>query len=73
MYQLKKPVNTCPKCGSSLLLAIETNKYKSREVIIAYTYMCPICRYKNVVEQVTVKANGDKIFITKFKSNAEKS
>lgn|GEM_PF-1438726 len=73
MHQLKKAINTCPKCGSTLVLAIETNKYRSREAVVTYTYLCPVCRYKNIVEQVTVKADGDKILVAKFKSSSAKS
>jgi len=69
MYQLRRYVNTCLKCGAPLVLTIETNKYKSREVVVTYTYLCPVCRSKNIVEQVAVKADGDKILITKLKSH----
>jgi C4-type Zn-finger protein len=63
----------CPKCKSSLMLSIESEKKEKQEMIIRYLYVCISCGYKNVIDQIIMKANGDKIFVIRSKENSQKS
>ncbi|MDK6029321.1 hypothetical protein QPL79_08095 [Ignisphaera sp. 4213-co] len=69
MSTIRKNANPCPKCGTAIQLAIES-EHRSKEIIITYNYSCPVCKYKEAAEQINIKLNGDKIFIVK---NLEKN
>ncbi|MEL9939492.1 MAG: hypothetical protein QW348_01035 [Ignisphaera sp.] len=60
----KRNLVMCPRCGTSLQMAVES-EHRGKEVIISYSHLCPVCRYKEMVEQINIRLNGDKIYIVK--------
>lgn len=71
MSTIKRGLVMCPRCGASMHVAIES-EHRGKEVVISYNYLCPICRYKELTEQINVKLNGDKIYIVKRYENLNK-
>jgi len=48
----------------SLLVQSEIS---GNEVKTTYMYVCIVCRYKEVVEKVHVRRNGDKFLVSVYK------
>ncbi|MEM0026593.1 MAG: hypothetical protein QXT53_01480 [Ignisphaera sp.] len=64
MSIIRRSLVMCPRCGTTLQVAIES-EHRGKEVIISYNYLCPVCRYKEMTEQINIRLNGDKIYIVK--------
>lgn len=56
--------NLCPKCRNSLRLIVETEN-KSQVSTITYIYACDVCRYRKVVESITLKRDSNKLVVLK--------
>ncbi|MEM1542264.1 MAG: hypothetical protein QW101_03995 [Ignisphaera sp.] len=64
MHIDRRVVNVCPKCKNNLRLVIESEN-KPKIVSMKYTYICDVCRFKKIIENVIIKMDSDKIIITK--------
>ncbi len=61
-------LKTCPRCNNVMTLLIQS-EIGSREVKTTYMYMCIVCRYKEIVERVSVRKNGGKLLVNIYRDN----
>ena len=73
MNMRNRNVVLCPRCKSPLMLSVEAEKKEKREIFIRYLYICTSCGYRDIVDQIVMRANGDKIFVIRSKGNMQKT
>jgi len=56
----------CPRCRNTMVLIIQSES-RGESTSISYIYTCPVCRYRTVVEDLEIKKNGDKVYISVMK------
>ncbi|ADM28005.1 hypothetical protein Igag_1199 [Ignisphaera aggregans DSM 17230] len=66
MFKHGMPYNPCPRCKNELQLSIEVEK-KQKMATISYTYICPVCKYKDVNEYIELQLNGNKVLVRRIR------
>jgi len=56
----------CPRCRNTMMLIIQSET-RSNTTLVSYIYTCPVCRYRAIVEDVEIRKNGDRVYISVVK------
>jgi len=54
----------CPRCKTTLRLLVESES-RPKTTNITYLYVCDACKYRKVVDSVTLRMNGNKLMVTR--------